>query len=398
MTGSGRSLVLMERIFISSLARGEMGAIRKAARAAVESLEMVPVMFETGAATDEASRRALLDRVAASDAMVLLLGAEYGEPLSRGMSPTEEEFNEARERGIAVLALVQNVERGPEQEAFLQRVRGEWERGRLTADFTDASDVGLAVVRALNAWRREQAGSDLAPAAEARALELARGPERAGVSYGGSKLRVVSVPVIARPVLDAVALRDAALVDDLVAAARASRLVPNTIGVEPTVSRDSITLALQGGRGFENLRLTIGFNGSVVGEGPVGGDGLLGGSAVMHDRAREIIARTMAFAEAVLRRVDARDEVRDLLVTTAVPEAESKVYALAPIGNAMSMGGMMGSMPHVLIAPEPPLRLRRTDLSRAETIDRLQAELHRRFEVERAVHPPADQRRSDFWR
>lgn len=117
----------MFRIFISSLARGDMGAIRESARRAVESLDMVPVMFETGAAADDASRRALLDRLAECDAIVLLLGAEHGEPGARGISPTEEEFIEAGDRGIPVLALVQNVEREPAQEALAgPRRMGAW--------------------------------------------------------------------------------------------------------------------------------------------------------------------------------------------------------------------------------------------------------------------------------
>lgn len=294
---------------------------------------------------------------------------------------------------------MQDVEREPAQEAFLWRVRGEWERGRLTADFTDATDVGFAVTKALNSWRRARAAPEADSAAEARALELAHGPEHAGVSYGGSKLRVVATPALGRPLVDAVALRDPSLVDDLIGAGRASRIVPNTMGVEPKVGSDSITLALAGGRGFEHLQLTVGFDGSVVAEGPVGSDvGSFGSSAVMHDRAHEIIARTMSFSEAIWQRIDARDEVRDVLVTTAVPEAPHKVYALEPIGNTLRMGGLLGSMPHVLVAPEPPLRLRRADLSRPETIDRLQAELHRRFEVEKAVHPAPDASRDGYWR
>jgi hypothetical protein len=164
----------VERIFVSSIARGDMGAIREAARSAVQSLDMHPVTFETGAASDESSRRTLLDRVAQSDAVVLLLGADYGESGARGVSPTEEEFNEARERGIPVLTLVRDAEREPEQEAFLARVRGRWEEGKLTADFTDASDVGLAVVKALDEWRRQRSGPDVGAAAAARALELAQ--------------------------------------------------------------------------------------------------------------------------------------------------------------------------------------------------------------------------------
>jgi hypothetical protein len=383
------------RIFISSLARGDMGAIRQAARAAVESLDMHPVMFESGAAAEESSRRALLDRVASCDALVLLLGAEYGEPGTRGMSPTEEEFDEARERAIPVLALVQKVDREPAQEDFMRRVRGKWDTGRLTADFTGANDVGLAVVKALDEWRRQRSGSEAGPAAQERALQLARGDEQRGSYYGGSKLRVVAVPALDRPLIDAVALGDGSLVEDLSGAARTARLVPQSMGIEPNVGRDSIVLQLSGGRGFEPLALTVGFDGSIVAEGPVGGDELgFGGSVVMSDRARVIMDRAAAFAEAVWQRIDIRDEVRQVFLACAVPEAEHKVYALEPVGSSMSMPM---SMPHILVAPDPPLDVRRADLCKPETLDRLQAVLRRGFEVEGAVHPRPDERHGSFW-
>lgn len=372
----------MLRIFISSLARGEMGAIRESARRAVESLDMAPVMFETGAAADEASRRALLDRLAKCDAVILLLGAEYGEPATRGMSPTEEEFNEARDRGIPVLALVQSVERVPEQEDFLRRVRGEWEQGHLTADFTDATDVGFAVVKALNEWRSRSSG-DRWPAASERALKLAEGDDRRGSFSGGSKLRIVFVPAVDRPLLDAVSLRDASLVDDLAAAARDSRLAPQSVAIEGGVGREAVRLELKGGRGFDDLALVVGFDGAVVAEGAVGGDELgFGGSVVMADRARDVIERAARFAELTWQRIDARDEVREVAVLVAVPGAEHKVYALEPVGNSMRMPM---SMPYLLVAPAEPLRMRRGDLPSATA--RLQAELHRAFEVEGAVHP-----------
>ena len=82
-------------------------------------------MFASGAASEEGSRRALLDRVASCDAVVLLLGRDYGEAGERGVSPTEEEFDEARERGIPILALVQDTAREPAQDEFLRRVRDQ---------------------------------------------------------------------------------------------------------------------------------------------------------------------------------------------------------------------------------------------------------------------------------
>lgn len=375
----------MERIFISSLVRGDMAEIRQAARRGVETLEMHPVMFETEPARDEASRRALLDRLAACDAMVVLLGAEYGEPVARGMSPTEEEFNEARERGIPVLVLVQDIDREPAQQEFLTRVRGSWERGRLSSSFTDATDVGLALVKTLDAWRRERQGGEVDASSQDRALALARGDERPGRTYGGSKLRVVAVPAVSRALLDAVSLRDPELGDELAAAARRSHLIPQSAGLDATIGHDAVAIAVTGSGGFEQLGLAVGFDGAVVAEGPVGGDEpAFGGSVVMADRARTIIERSLAFAQAAWKRIDSRDEVRDVHVVLAVPEAEYKAYATEPVGGSMSMPS---NMPHVLIAPATPLKVRRADLDGPETLIRLEAELQRAFELAGAVHP-----------
>lgn len=156
---------IMERIFISSLARGEMATIRTAAAKAVEALEMVPVMFETGAASGVDSRRTLLDRVAACDAVVLLLGAQYGEAVERGVSPTEEELQEAVRHNIPVLALVQDVDREQAQDDFLWRVRGGWGKGRLTR--------GLQGRR-----RRRLRGDQSAERVAAPARGRRRGPRR----------------------------------------------------------------------------------------------------------------------------------------------------------------------------------------------------------------------------
>lgn len=98
-------------------------------------------------------------------------------------------------------------------------------------------------------------------------------------------------------------------------------------------------------------------------------------------RAREAMERAAAFAEAVWQRIDTRDEVRDVYLACAVPEANHKVYALEPAASSLSMGR---GGPHVLVVPEAPVAARRADLPTA--VERLQAELHRSFELLDAVH------------
>jgi hypothetical protein len=58
-TGASRTFRTVQTIFVSSLFRDDMAAIRQGGRSAVEPLGMYPVMFETQPASDRNSRRAL---------------------------------------------------------------------------------------------------------------------------------------------------------------------------------------------------------------------------------------------------------------------------------------------------------------------------------------------------
>jgi hypothetical protein len=99
----------------------------------------------------------LLELVRQADAMVLILGARYGDAPVEETSPTEDEFNEAVAAGRPILVLVRDVDRDPAREAFLARVRGSWSDGVLTESFDDAADVELKAVRALRALEQASA-------------------------------------------------------------------------------------------------------------------------------------------------------------------------------------------------------------------------------------------------
>src|SRR4051794_13897092 len=366
-----------------------MGSFREAARDAIDSLGMRPVMFETEPASTQDSRRALLDRIPHCDALLLILGAEYGEPAARGVSPTEEEFQEAVRHGIPVLAIVQDgVEREPAQQEFINRVRGTWEEGRFAPGFRDRDGVMKAAVKALNGWRQRGPSEQLRVQGEQVALQLAAGDDRPGtIGPSGSLMRVVFVPLVGGPLLDAVALEDVALVEDLAGAARASRLVTNMMAIHPEIDRDdTIHLQARQERGWENPHLRITRNGGILAEGAVGArQGHHAGSQVVADRVVEVIGRGAAFAEQVWSRIDRRDEVRQVLALVAVPGAQGKVYAPRELTSNTLRLGHSFSTPNLLIAPEPPLLARREDLGGADFANRLRAELRRRFAADGGV-------------
>jgi hypothetical protein len=106
-----------------------------------------------------------------------------------------------------------------------------------------------------------------------------------------------------------------------------------------------------------------------------------GSSVVLPERARAVMVATMAFAEAVWRRIDQRDQIRRVFVVCVVPDAGSKVYAVEPVGNSMSVPT---NNPQTLLAPDTPVQMRRADLGGSS--DQLEAELYRAFELLGAIH------------
>ncbi len=365
-----------------------MGAIRQGAKEAVQSLGMHPVMFETEPASELNSRRALLDRIPACDAYLLLLGAEYGEPMESGLSPTEEEFEEADRSGRRILALVQEgVNREPRQQQFVDRVRGSWEDGHFAPAFIGSADVVTAVVRTLNGWRNSGPDAQRREAAETRVNELARGADRSGMMPGGPKLRTVAVPLLSRPLLDAVRLADGQTINALIAVARATGQITQALGVEHRVAPDdSIHLLYSAPGGFDQLELIIGADGAVVTEASVGGTSqMLGSIVVMHDRVLDAIQSGMRFSDAAWQLLDTRKEINQVLLAAAIPNANSKAYSFQEPGNTVSQGGLHG-LPELLAVPVQPLLVRRQDLTSDDNATRLQAEIRHRYEAAGAVN------------
>jgi hypothetical protein len=351
---------------------------------------MSAVMFETQPASDQNSRHALLELIPGCDAYLLLLGAEYGEPMESGLSPTEEEFEEALSSGRPILALVQEgVDRDARQSEFVGRVRGSWEAGHFAPAFTGAGDIVPAVVKALNSWRTSAPDAERRDTATARVLELAQGPGRSGMTSGGPKLRTIAVPLLSRSLLDAVRLTDGKTVNALIAAARASGLVTQAQGVDANVAADdSVHLRYTPESAFEQHELVIGADGAVVSETGVGGTArFMGHMVVMHDRIPEAVTRGLRFTAEVWGTLDTRSDIGQFLLAAAIPAANSKAYSFREPGNSVSQGGLHG-LPDLLVVPAEPLVVRRQDLELADNAARLQAEIRHRYEAAGAVNRP----------
>lgn len=139
------------KVFVSSTRAG-LAEERDALPGLLLAVGHDPVVYEGFGAQHVPSREACLRAVADSDAVVLLLGAEYGARMpDTGRSPTEEEWRVARGLGKPVLVFrKRGVEPTAEQAVFAAGV-GDFAAGRFWAEFDGVGDllpaVALAVAR-----------------------------------------------------------------------------------------------------------------------------------------------------------------------------------------------------------------------------------------------------------
>lgn len=157
------------RVFISSVME-DYGEYRDAALHGIRQAGCEPVRAEGFPAGTASSRTACLDGVRSADALVLILGKRYGFVGPSGLSPTEEEYDEARSTHKRLLVFVQGgVAHEPRQRELVDKVQdyveGHWRKTfrtqeELTALVRDAvigADMANTPFRDSQAQRRIEA-------------------------------------------------------------------------------------------------------------------------------------------------------------------------------------------------------------------------------------------------
>jgi Domain of unknown function (DUF4062) len=359
-------------VFISSVVSG-FEDVRTAAATAIARMRMHPIRSEERAAAAASPRRAFLDEIAESDIFLLLLGPRYGEEGPGGTSPTEDEFREAARLHKPILVLVAEGDLDARQGRFLEEIKGGWGEGVLYGHFAGAADVGTAVAAAL-ARHQTQIVED-APGASSRALELAGGDARGG-SGGGVAGRVVFVPLRRTTLLDALALEDLRLGEDLAAALRSSGVVSQAVGIDAHVGGSGIALVGTSPEDWVTPEAHVAPDGAISVLGPVlARTSPTALSYIDPDRVQALIRGAGAAAQAIYARIDRRDEVGQLALAASISGASYTAYG-APSGNLTSIG--MG-IPALVVAPEPPEIAPRAGLAEELLARRVEAALRRIF-------------------
>jgi hypothetical protein len=137
-----------KRVFISSTIT-DMKQERMAAREAVLTVGAVPIMWETIAPRDEEPNCAYIEGVRGSDLYLLFLKTRYGIKLPSGYSPTNEEYEEARRRGLPIFIWIDSNYRSDQRDGHLNTWISELRNVHSTGDYEKPEDLNLQVVRIL---------------------------------------------------------------------------------------------------------------------------------------------------------------------------------------------------------------------------------------------------------
>lgn len=127
-------------------------AYRDAAQRAARALRHEVKRAEDFSASAATPQQACLAGVRWADAALLILGARYGERQPSGLSPTHEEYREARERIPVLVFIEQSANAEAAQQELIREVQA-WTTGHSTARFADADELRDAVTAAISRMR-----------------------------------------------------------------------------------------------------------------------------------------------------------------------------------------------------------------------------------------------------
>jgi hypothetical protein len=288
------------KVFISSVIVG-LEDHRAAAREAAESLGHTVVAAEDFGASPDSPQQVCLAGVREADVVLLLLGERYGTPQRSGLSPTHEEYHEAR-GSKPVLVFVQSGITPEEDEAKLIEEVSGWEGAPYRETFDSPSSLRNAVTGALHRWELSQQARPV-DEGELVARALALLPRSATYAAGSPPLHVVVAGGPARQVLRPAELDDQALQQAMEQEALygVPPLFDRTQGAQSDVSGAMLIIRQR------NAEITLDEQGSVrasrpardAGSQPVGTI-----TSLVEEDVRDRVAAAIRYAGWLLDRVD----------------------------------------------------------------------------------------------
>lgn len=333
------------KVFISSLISG-FEPFRDAARSAVRSLGHEPVMAEDFGAMAASPQVACLQGLRSADLMVLILGERYGTvPPGSKVSPTHEEYLEARDRKPILLFVQEGVSREPRQVELLRDAQG-WGGGLFRAGFRSPEELKEQVIRAVHRFEMAQAVAPLdVPKLRSiadRMLKVAM--QTRGSFQGAPRLRVAVAAGPRQRILRPAELESDTLIDAIHqrASFASPRIFDRSFGIETRIEDDALHIGQETG-----ARISLDEWGGLelglpVDRRPRRTYGI--DSIIEEDVMREI-ANAIAFTEWMLEKIDPTQRLTHIAVAARIEAPDHMAWRTqaeqdaSPNSATLRMGG-----------------------------------------------------------
>jgi hypothetical protein len=329
------------KIFIGSLISG-FEPFREAAKSAVATLRHEAVIAEDFGAQPNSPQVACLQGVRSADLVLMLLGARYGYPGSSGLSPTHEEYLEARDAKPMLVFVQDGVEREPLQAKFLSEVQA-WQTGHLRDAFKTPEQLKDLVTRAIHDYQLSHATAplDVAALVETAAGLLPRA--RQGNHSGSTMLSVAFVGGPFQRVLRPAQLEEASLAKALHQQALFGEpgVFDGTKGVDSGVNGAVLVLAQDRG-----ARIQLDEHGSLAIRLPLeraelGGRSAFSGIAIIEEVVVRQLTAAIAYADWVFGRIDPTQRLTQVGIAASIEAAEYMGWRTQAEDDASPGSGQM---------------------------------------------------------
>jgi hypothetical protein len=351
------------KVFVSSLIGG-YEPLRQAARDAITSLGHEPIMAEDLLAQANSPQVACLQGLRSAELVVLILVDRYGTPqASSGLSPTHEEYLEARGAQPILLFVQEGVEPESRQSELLREAQG-WQGGLFRQGFGSPEQLRTLITRAIHAYELSHASAPL------DTQELARDAEAMLAAYrergrSASMLRFALAAGPTRQILRPAELEAEALADAIQQRAMfgAPRIFERDAGCDRGIEGDYLVLKQEVGarvaldeRGGIELRLPLERQ-SRQGRGFGGGFKL----AIIEESVVRELANAISFSAWLLDHIDATQRVSYVAMAAKIEASDHLGWRTQAEQDASPNSGTMrmGEAPDrtsVLHRPRPALR------------------------------------------
>lgn len=358
------------KIFISSLIGGFEDQ-RAAARSAIVALRHEPVVAEDFGAQATSPQVACLQGVRSSDLVVLILGARYGFVQgTSGVSPTHEEYLEARGSKPILMFVQEGVEREEPQAKFISDV-GAWQSGHFRAGFKTADELRDLVTRAIHDFQLANAAGPLDTAALTAAAEgmLPKARQNSQASSPVLHIGIVGGPIqrLIRPAeLESPKLADAIHQQALFVE---PKLFSKSQGVDTSINDSALIIEQERG-----ARVQLAEDGSLLLRLPLGktegrrGNGF-GFFAVIEEDVLRELATALEFSAWLLDKIDPTQRITHVAIAASIEASDymgwrtQEEQDASPNSGTMRMGNSQQAPSSSTDRPRAALRFQAAELA-----------------------------------